>query len=256
MDDVEVGNVNAQFHRRRAEEHRKRARPEQLFACLALLLVHLARVFAALNPTQNGGRAAVELAKERVGLTLGGLETLHPAGADHVRWRGRAIAGEPEQRITPDLKRTRAALGHVHQNACPDQNVEQHREQRLVGRIAQRRRESRPRPWGAQEAPKLAAPREAARPRGQRLVAGHQEAGRRTQITRLLLGEGPRIFQRSPDALDQIGLALWVETRRINRQLAAHILQQRPNDRLALRGCRARQLGVLRPWRLVHAQRV
>ena len=66
VDDVERGDVDAELHRRRAEQQRQRAGAEPLFALLTLLGRDLGRVLAGLDPLPAVDDRSVELDEKRV----------------------------------------------------------------------------------------------------------------------------------------------------------------------------------------------
>ena len=109
-DDVEIGDVHAEFHGRRAEQYRQSARAEPLLTILALLVRHLSCVLSGLQVVQPESQLAVEMHEEGVCLRLFRACPRHPDG---VPKRLCAVTGDPPERRRRDLVAGRVALGRL-----------------------------------------------------------------------------------------------------------------------------------------------
>ncbi len=117
VDDVQLGDVDAQLHRRRAEQDRQVAGAESLFAVEPVLVRDLGRVFAGLETQQLGCDGPVELDEVGVGPTTG----IRQAGdGDRVVKRLGSVARDPDHRrgrnlVAGDLVRRRRPVDDLDQ---------------------------------------------------------------------------------------------------------------------------------------------
>ena len=95
-----VGDVDAELHRRRAEQHRQLGRAEALLAFLAFLGAHLGGVLARFDALRAARLVAVEVDEELVRASAVGRRTRH---ADLVVDGHCAVAGQPAQLGGRDL---------------------------------------------------------------------------------------------------------------------------------------------------------
>ncbi len=102
MDDVQVGDIDAELHGRRAKQRLERPGAKVALAILAPLLLDLAGVLTASHINQLHGRFAVEAGEERVWPGAWVELQLHAARADGVTG-DRAVARAPEQRVGTQL---------------------------------------------------------------------------------------------------------------------------------------------------------
>ena len=93
-------DVDAELHRRRAEQHREVRRAEALLAFLAFLGAHLGGVLARFDALGVARLVAVEVDEELVRAAAVGGRAWH---ADLVVRGHRAVAGEPAQLGRRDL---------------------------------------------------------------------------------------------------------------------------------------------------------
>ena len=96
IDDVELGNVDAELHRRRAVEHGELGFAKVFLAFLAYVVGDLRRVLAGLDPVQVRCHAAVELDEEGVDLSARARPSWH---ADQIVEGLRPVSGDPSHRI-------------------------------------------------------------------------------------------------------------------------------------------------------------
>jgi hypothetical protein len=102
---VEVGDVDAKLHGRRAEEGRQPALAESILALDSLGYAHLGRMLFPAKALQLGRPAGVQLCKEwiRVAVDLGVFSMMALAESDGIGGRSGPIAGPPAECAADDL---------------------------------------------------------------------------------------------------------------------------------------------------------
>ena len=113
MHDIEIPDINAEFHRRRTEERRELSATKHILSSFPQLRGNLARVRTSFHAGHLARSLTIEFGKEPVGLALGFLQLCrpHPLGTHRIGPGRIPVSQLPDHRSCKQLDRCLLGMG-------------------------------------------------------------------------------------------------------------------------------------------------